>query len=120
MAQPDRTPNQPAASSSEPQQSTAGCLLRLYWMIIGYLIAVSCGVSIVNHHGSFSVVDAIYWLALLGVVAARWVDIKHFGGTRADGQSATMRDWSVHALITVIAAVIGWLGIHWVRLQGLW
>lgn len=120
MAQPDRSPNQPTTSSSEPQQSAAGCLLRLYWMIIGYLIAVLCGVSIVNHHGDFSIVDVIYWLAVLGILAARWVDISRFGGTRADGQLATKRDWTIHAVITLIAAGIGWIGIHFVRLQGLW
>jgi hypothetical protein len=120
MAQPDHSPHQSAASSSETRQNTAGCLLRLYWMIVGYLIAVLCGVSIVNHHGDFSIVDVIYWVAILGVLAARWVDIKRFGGTRADGQAATMRDWTVHAVITMIAAGIGWIGIHWVRLQGLW
>ncbi|MGQ9504183.1 MAG: hypothetical protein ACUVQG_05225 [Thermogutta sp.] len=120
MAQPDRRSDQLSRSPSESQQNAAGCLLRLYWMIFGYLIAVLCGVSIVNHHGDFSLVDIIYWLAILGILAARWVDIQRFGGTRADGQSATMRDWTIHAVATLVVAVIGWIVIHFVRLQGLW
>ncbi len=120
MAQPDRSPHQAVETPSEAPQSPAGCLLRLYWMIGGYLIAILCGVSIVNHHGDFSLVDLIYWLAILGILAARWVDIKRLGGTRADGQVATMRDWRTHAITTVVAGVIGWIVIHFARLQGLW
>lgn len=120
MAQPDRRNHRSNESSSEPQQHASGCLVRFYWMIGGYLIAVLCGVSIINHHGDFSLVDIIYWLAIIGVLAARWVDVKKLGGTRADGQAATMRDWSIHAAVTVVAAVIGWVIIHFVRLRGLW
>ena len=120
MAQPDRPSRQSNESSSEPKQHVSGCLLRLYWMIGGYLIAVLCGVSIINHHGDFSFVDVIYWLSIIGILAARWVDIKKFGGTRADGQTATVRDWTVHAIATVVGCGIGWIIIHFVRLQGLW
>ncbi|MBC7353382.1 MAG: hypothetical protein H5U08_13555 [Thermogutta sp.] len=118
MVQPDNSSQ--GQPTPEQTQSPAGCLLRLYWMIFGYLLAVLCGVSIVNHHGDFSFVDVIYWLALGGVLLARWVDISRYQGTRTDGQPATMRDWKVHAILTVVGGVIGWVLIHWVRLSGWW
>lgn len=118
MAQPDKSSKDQAAPTNPVQG--AGCLFRLYWMVLGYLIAVLCGVSIINHHGDFSFVDIIYWLALGGVLVARWYDIQKFGGTRADGQPASMRDWTVQAVLTGVGGVVAWILIHFVRIQGLW
>lgn len=118
MAQPNLSPQNQLPSGQSPQG--LGCLLRLYWMVLGYLVAVLCGVSIINHHGDFSFVDVIYWLALAGVLVARWWDIHHCHGTRADGQPATMRDWTVQAVLTGVGGAVGWILIHLVRLRGWW
>lgn len=96
-----------------------GCLLRLYWMIGGFLIAVLCGVSVVHHQGGFSPVDIVYWAAILGVPAARYADMRHFNGRRADGEPMTLADWKRFTVLAVIAGLIGWVAIHWVRFQGL-
>lgn len=109
---------QPSPESPTPEPMS-GCLLRLYWMIGGFLIAVLCGVSVVNHHGGFSVVDLIYWAAILGVPAARYADMTKFNGRRADGGPMTLADWRRFSLAVVVAGIIGWVLIHWVRFQGL-
>ncbi len=97
----------------------AGCFVRLYWMIVGFSVAVLCGVSIGNHQGGFSVVDAIYWAALLGALVARYVDMQKFAGRRADGAPMTLADWKRFSLIVLAAGLIGWVCVHWVRFQGL-
>lgn len=104
---------------SPPPEPMGGCFLRLYWMIGGFLITVLCGVSVVQHQGGFSVVDIVYWTAILGVPAARYTDMRYFNGRRADGEPMTLADWKRFSLLTLIAGLIGWVAIHWVRLQGL-
>ncbi|NMC19113.1 MAG: hypothetical protein GYA33_01725 [Thermogutta sp.] len=117
----------PQASSQAPEPSPqtpppepiGGCLLRLYWMIGGFLIAVLCGVSVVSHQGGFSAVDVIYWAAVLGIPLARYVDMTKFAGRRADGEPTTLADWRRFSLAVVIAGIVAWALIHWMRLQGL-
>ncbi|GAB6165312.1 hypothetical protein JCM19992_13120 [Thermostilla marina] len=106
------------AADDATTQSAGGCLVRLYWMVVGYLIAVICGVSIINHHGSFSVVDVVYWAAVAGIIVARYVDVVKFQGTRTDGKPATLADWKRHAAINVAVAIVGWAVIHFVRISG--
>lgn len=106
-------------AESPPPEPMGGCFLRLYWMIGGFLIAVLCGVSVVQHQGGFSVVDIVYWAAILGVPAARYADMRYFNGRRADGEPMTLADWNRFSLLTLIAGLIGWVAIHWVRFQGL-
>lgn len=109
----EATPRTPEPPSTD---TAGGCLIRLYWMVAGYLIAVICGVSIINHHGSFSVVDVVYWLAIGGILVARYVDIHKCQGVRADGEPATMADLKWHAIILLPVAVVAWLVIHFVWL----
>ncbi len=117
-ATPSETNAADDAAENESAQSAGGCLVRLYWMVVGYLIAVICGVSIINHHGSFSMVDVVYWLAVAGIIAARYLDVVRFGGTRTDGKPATLADWKRHAAINVVLAIVGWAVIHFVRING--
>lgn len=131
MSKPGQSKSTPAVRGQQQQEQqetqdqqqesqAAGCLLRLYWMVFGYLLAIVSGISIINHQGAFSVVDIFFWLAVLGIPAARWVDIHKFKGMRADGQPATMRDWMVHTIGTLLVALVGWLFIHYVRVLGIW
>ena len=106
----------PEAPAPEPM---GGCLLRLYWMSGGFLIAVLAGVSVVHHQGGFSAVDVLYWAAILGVPVARYVDMQRFHGRRADGEPMTLADWRRFTIAVLIAGLIGWVIIHWVRIQEL-
>ncbi|MGQ9607326.1 MAG: hypothetical protein ACUVTW_14095 [Thermogutta sp.] len=117
---PQVSSQSPRPSPQAPSpESMGGCLLRLYWMIGGFLIAVLCGVSVVHHQGGFSLVDIVYWAAILGVPAARYADMRHFNGRRADGEPMTLADWKRFSVLVVIAGLIGWVAIHGMRLQGL-
>ena len=91
----------------------AGCLLRLFWMIIGNVILLSCAYGIVQHHSSFlSLADVLYWVVVGFLLAARYVDIRHLHGTTADGDPATMNHWRRYATIVGVVSAGLWLVSH--------
>jgi hypothetical protein len=55
-----------------------------------------------------SAADVVYWLAVAGMVAARYADIRFFGGKTSDGRPATMSDWGRYTLIVAVAAAAVW------------
>ena len=91
----------------------AGCFLRLFWMMIGNLIWLSCAFAIAQNQSSFlSVADAFYWAAVGCILAARYVDIRYLGGLTADGSPASMAHWRRYAVLLGVAATALWFVVH--------
>ena len=91
----------------------AGCFLRLFWMMIGNLILLSCALAIAqNQSGLFSVADAFYWASVGCLLAARYVDIRYLKGLTADGDPASMAHWRRYAVLVLIASTCLWLVVH--------
>jgi len=106
-------------NDDQKHDAPAGCLLRLFWMIIGNVILLFCASGIIQHRSSlFSVADAFYWAAVGSLLAARYVDIRHLRGMTGDGDPATMADWHRYAAILGVVSVGLWLVSHAVAYYG--
>ena len=91
----------------------AGCLLRIFWMIIGNAILLSCAYGIVQHRSSpLSVADAFYWAIVGSLLAARYVDIRYLYGLTVEGDPASMADWRRYAVFLVLVATGLWIAVH--------
>ena len=92
----------------------AGCLLRLYWMLFGNAILWFLLAYIVSKRpGLPSAFDAIYWLIVVSLVLARYMDIRyHKGPTAYSNEPATLRHWRRYGVLLVVVAFAGWVGAH--------
>ena len=90
--------------------SPAGCLLRLFWMMIGNVLLLFCAYGIIQHRSSvLSIADALYWAIVGSLLATRYVDIRYFHGTTGDGDPASLADWRRYTVLVVLVAVGLWL-----------
>ena len=97
-----------------------GCLLRLFWMIVGNVLLALCAVSVVK--GGYSLLgldDAFYWAVVGCLLAARYVDIQYFQGKTADGDTASMADWRRYAVRIGVLSVGLWVVAHAIGASGL-
>jgi hypothetical protein len=100
-------------TQDEGQQSASGCLLRLFWLFLGNgVLGIAAAKLALHPRGWFASLDAIYWVAVALLVAARYADIRYFRGTTAEGAPATLADWRRYAFILVLSAGVVWLAVH--------
>jgi len=95
--------------------SLGGCLVRVLWMAVGNLVLVLAALGIVQNRAGFSlgVMDVVFVVAALALPALRYVDIRFFEGKTSDNRPATMTDWYRYAAIVLGAALLVWIGAHW-------
>ncbi|MCG3179535.1 MAG: hypothetical protein BIFFINMI_01871 [Phycisphaerae bacterium] len=107
----------PRDHDSLPRSSSAGCLVRLGWMVAANLMLVAGCLIIARKESLYlSVADALVWLAVLAAVALRWLDIHKLGGLTAAGQRpARDADWRRYALAMTGFGLAAWgLSYAWV------
>ena len=93
--------------------SASGCLLRVFWMLIGNLILLFCALGIFqNRSGFLGVADAFYWAAVGSLLAARYVDIRYLQGRTAEGNPASLAHWRRYAVLVCAASTTLWLLVH--------
>ncbi len=91
----------------------AGCLLRLFWMLIGNVLLLFCAYGVFQHRSSvLGMADALYWAIVGSLLAARYVDIRYLHGTTSDGDPATMTHWRRYATVLGVVSTGLWLGAH--------
>jgi hypothetical protein len=98
----------------------AGCLLRLFWMIVGNALLAFCAVSIVGGPSRLlGLEDAFYWALVGCLLAVRYVDIQYFNGQTADGDTASMADWRRYVVRVGVVSAGLWLVAHAIGASGL-
>lgn len=98
---------------SEQSTTSAGCLLRMYWLAVGYVIAAFLTILIIEQEGDFyTVKDILYWLAVASIILARYADVQFMNGQTAEGAPATIKNWERHSAILGSVAVFVWLACH--------
>lgn len=65
--------------------------LRLYWMVLGYLPALLVAVNILKKDNKSGIMFLVFFLTILLIIKVRFIDIKFYNGTTADGGVATMK-----------------------------
>jgi hypothetical protein len=79
-----------------------GFALRLFWMLLGYMIVfTSLGMIFVNAPGFPSPLDGLVWITVALMIGVRRVDITRWRGTTAVGEPATLADWHGYAVTVV-------------------
>ena len=107
------------AQSPVPQDSHAGCLFRLFWMGAGNVILFLCLTYIFhNRVRGLAPVDLGYWLTVVAMVAARWVDIRSYHGDTVTGEPATLSHWRKYAVRLIVGALVVWTIIHLLAFTG--
>ena len=96
----------------------SGCLLRVYWMLLGNALVGLLAYVIAGGDGTLGPADLLYWLGVAGLVAARYVDIAYLAGETAEGEPATMKHWQRYSLGVLGVAVTLWLAVHGVGYFG--
>ena len=100
-------------SQDREHDSASGCLLRLFWLLLGNALLVIVALQIlVREWGGFSGLDVAYWSVVLLLLAARYADVRYFKGTTAEGKPSTLGDWRRYAFILVLSAGAVWLAVH--------
>jgi hypothetical protein len=86
-------PDTTMQTQDQKYDSSSGCLIHLFWLIVGNVALLIVAGQILFHTGGrFSVFDAIYWLFVVLILAARYADIRFFKGTTVDGKPSTLKD----------------------------
>jgi len=86
-------------------ESSSGCLsivVRLTW-IFGVSLLVFGAIFIMQGKAP-GLADIIFWLIALGLILARYVDIKYLKGETSDNQPATLKHWRRYSVILLLAA----------------
>ena len=106
MAQPGKIP------SPDPSTTGTGCLVRLGWMFLGTATVVLSALVISQYHGFLSAADAVFWAAIAGCIALRYIDIRWMNGQTATAEPATMRHWRRYVLLIVGVGLVVWGAAH--------
>jgi len=88
-------------------ESSSGCLsivVRLTW-IFGVSLLVFGAIFIMQSNAP-GLADIIYWLIALGLILARYVDIRYLNGETSDNKPATLKHWRRYSVLLLIAAAI--------------
>ena len=103
-------------SSPQAGAGAAGCLLRIFWMVLGFVVLFFLGYFIAARPGagrlSLSVLDAVYWAVAAAMAGARYLDVVSCQGRTATGEPATARHAARYALLLAVAAGAAWAAAH--------
>jgi hypothetical protein len=92
-------------------EDMSGCLVRLLWLVAGPLGLLIIAAVISRGPDARVALSAGYWLLVLLMVAARYVDIVKFQGTNLNGEPTSKKDWKKYSLQLVTLSVALWLGV---------
>ncbi len=106
-AAPERQQKDPA-----DRHAARGCLLRVYWMLLGNAFVALFAYGIVQKGGALTAMDIFYWRGADSLVITRYVDIRFLAGTTAEEEPATMKHWQRYSLRVTAAFGILWLIVH--------
>lgn len=96
---------------------SGGCLLRLFWMIIGNALLLFCLLAILERHlRVLGIADAIFWITVGCLLVVRYADIRYFHGVTADGGPSSMAHWRRYAMFLCGISLVLWLAVHAVTL----
>ena len=102
-------------NNDQTSGNPAGCLVRLFWMVIGNGILFLCAIVIADRSASFfsfSVFDIAYWATVAALMTARYIDIRHLNGADGFGRPASMIHLRRYVVGLLIATLCVWLLAH--------
>jgi hypothetical protein len=93
--------------------SGVGAILRIFWMFFGLgALALVAAVTARDGAGEPSWRDALFWVLVFALVAARYLDVERYGGLTADGKPASLADVRFYTVRLVGASLALWGAVH--------
>lgn len=87
--------------------------MRAFWLAWGNIALVICAAVVLKTRPwTIGIADVVYWALVIGILAARYVDIARCRGWTVNWEPATMRHFAVHA-----AKLVPLAGVVWVLAQ---
>jgi len=118
MAHPPETKVSTPSVEKNPNDGKS-MVARLIWMMGGGIVLVFCLFSIAGKRESvFCTTDVVFWCVAALMIAARYADVRYFGGATSEGEPATMRDFAWYSLFLIIASACAWALGHFVSHLG--
>lgn len=91
----------------------AGCLLRLFWMLVANAVIYGSLATIAMKGMAFpSALDGVVWSTVVASLAARRLDITRWDGRTAGGEPATLVHWRKYAAAVVVVTALASLLAH--------
>ena len=101
--------NRPSKNNSSPPTSFFSFFLRLFWIAVGNVALVASAIKIGQTTRSlFSNFDIAFWIMVILLILARYLDIVYFHGETSDGAPATLQHWKRYAGLLVLLSLAGW------------
>jgi hypothetical protein len=97
------------------QSSTAGAAVRLYWMLVGNAAAFLVAASEIRDPVHLLWKDALFVLLVASLPLARWIGMRRFGGTTADGEPMTPKHLKSYTMGVIAAFGAIWGLFHLLR-----
>ncbi len=121
MKSSKKNPIRPAGAQSPPAASppptpapppnsapVLNLMIRLAWLLYGNAVLGICWFGIAGRGiRAIALADIAYFATALLMIAARYIDIKHFNGLTSEGEPATMAHFRSYAI--VLGAVVAGL-----------
>lgn len=99
-----------------PPTPAMGLLLRIYWLMFGNLFLVLGVVFIFkNKFHPLFLNDILYWCSAIGLILARYFDIRNFNGETGSCEPATMAHFKKYAVIVSAISVLAWIAAHIIK-----
>ena len=105
------TPRSRDSEGTSSEVQGQGCLIRIFWIIIGNVLLVLF-VSRIHIAGELSLFDLAYWTTVAAMVAARYIDVYRFHGATASGEPATPEHFRRYAYCLGAGALVVWCLVH--------
>jgi hypothetical protein len=95
---------------NSPTQLT-GCaplFLRLTWMALGNAALFLCAALVAKGTAPL-IMDIIFFMVVIGLIVARYVDITKFKGQTSEGKPATLSHWRRYAVLIAVVSACLWV-----------
>ena len=110
-------PSPHGGDDSQRASGIAGCLTYFAWSIGGAGLLAVLGILILRSQPwTFGVKDGLYWTTVVGMIAARAVDVSRSGAHASSGKAGASGDLRRYAAILFVVAALAWTAAQSVAL----
>lgn len=93
-----------------------GRLVRLTWKTLGsMLLFLICILIVIGSDRQEYALDVVFWSAVAGLILARYMDIKVFGGQTAGTGQTILKVMFAYSIRLVLTSGILWILAHVIR-----
>jgi hypothetical protein len=103
----------PVESNSSEGTGLGGLFLRLFWMGGGNFGLLALAILITQKRIlPYRLTDLLFWVIVILLIVARYVDIAYFEGATSYGEPATMKHWRRYAIGLGLISLVVWAVAH--------